>query len=549
MTNDGPLANLLAHPRYGVEKTYQRGGRRAGAGGVGAAAAGSRLAEGRAHAKRVSIKSQHKQTAVLELVLDEGKNREVRCLLAQVGHKVLRLKRTALGPLRLGDLAPGEFRPLKKEEVKALRDAAVSQGVRQAQPSGPARPASRKAAGQTAASCARRAVGKVIGGNSQGPKPSGSRPHQGTQAGPAAASTNPAGINPAARRSSFVIRHSTFPPMSHFHAAHYADGATFRTVEIVENVPLARDTWHVRFHLPEMAHRFVPGQFLMLRLAGWEDPLLGRPLALYDTVVDANGQAVGVNVVYLVLGKMTSRLAQLGAGAKLDVWGPLGNGFPADAAHGVEHLIFVAGGIGQTPFLALAQECLGRRVYGDPPRPAASARRITLCYGTARRVSGRRARFPPPRRRSPHQHRRRLRRASRLGDRSIARSALGWHWQAKSASASREPIYRLPHHLLRPRADDGSRGKNRRGPETSPVWPRWKLRWLAAWASASLAWPKSASPMEVGTTAARVSKGRSSTPLRLCGKRRDSSAADCISLQLVCLPVLPSMLASVAAGG
>src|SRR5579863_8794938 len=120
--------------------------------------------------------------------------------------------------------------------------------------------------------------------------------------------------------------------MSHLHAAHYADGATFRTVEIVENVPLARDTWRVRFHAPEIARRVVPGQFLMVRLAGWEDPLLGRPLALYDTALDASAQPAGVDVVYLVLGKMTSRLAQLGPGAKLDVWGPLGNGFPADMA-------------------------------------------------------------------------------------------------------------------------------------------------------------------------------------------------------------------------
>ena len=51
------------------------------------------IAEGFAHAKRVSIKSQHKQSALLEIVLDEGRNREVRRLLAKVGHKVLKLKR------------------------------------------------------------------------------------------------------------------------------------------------------------------------------------------------------------------------------------------------------------------------------------------------------------------------------------------------------------------------------------------------------------------------------------------------------------------------
>ena len=110
VTNDGELANLLAHPRYGVEKTYH-----AQVAGVPAPEVldrlrqGVHLAEGYAHAKRVSIKSQHKQSAMLEMILDEGRNREVRRLLAQVGHKVLRLKRVALGPLRLGDLLPGEF--------------------------------------------------------------------------------------------------------------------------------------------------------------------------------------------------------------------------------------------------------------------------------------------------------------------------------------------------------------------------------------------------------------------------------------------------------
>ena len=53
---------------------------------------------------------------------------------------------------------------------------------------------------------------------------------------------------------------------------------------------LARDTYRVRFACPEIARRIVPGQFLMLRLAGCNDPLLGRPLALYDMVLDAAGE-------------------------------------------------------------------------------------------------------------------------------------------------------------------------------------------------------------------------------------------------------------------
>lgn len=164
------------------------------------------------------------------------------------------------------------------------------------------------------------------------------------------------------------------------HAAHYADQATLETVSVIENVRLARDTYRVRFHCPQLAARIVPGQFVMLRLAGCGDPLLGRPLALYDTVVNelAGGPAMGIDVVYLVLGKMTSRLATLQRGQQLEVWGPLGNGFAPSKA---KHLVMVAGGIGQTPFPALANEALGHRQYGSPARTARRLERVTLCYG------------------------------------------------------------------------------------------------------------------------------------------------------------------------
>ena len=127
VTNDGELTNLLAHPRYGVEKTYHA---------LVAGEAdhevltklrkGARLAEGYAHATRASIKSRHKQSTLLEIVLDEGRNREIRRLLARLGHKVLKLRRIALGPLRLGEMKPGEFRPLRKDELDKLRSAALT---------------------------------------------------------------------------------------------------------------------------------------------------------------------------------------------------------------------------------------------------------------------------------------------------------------------------------------------------------------------------------------------------------------------------------------
>ena len=162
------------------------------------------------------------------------------------------------------------------------------------------------------------------------------------------------------------------------HADHYADHALQRTVSVVENVQLACNTFRVRFQCPQIARRIVPGQFVMVRLSNLDDPLLGRPFALYDTVLSSSGEPVGLDLVYLVGGKLTKRLAELLPGQRLDVWGPLGNGFDPRP---IDHLIMVAGGIGQTPFVALGQEYRGRRRYGDPPRDVSPSSKVTLCYG------------------------------------------------------------------------------------------------------------------------------------------------------------------------
>jgi dihydroorotate dehydrogenase electron transfer subunit len=182
--------------------------------------------------------------------------------------------------------------------------------------------------------------------------------------------------------------------MNPLHAKFHADQAVQRTVEIAENVRLARDTYRVRFAAPELARRIVPGQFLMLRVADVNDPLIGRPLALYDSVPGPSGDPELIDVVYLVKGKLTSCLWQMRPGQRVEVWGPLGNGFDAilTTHHSpltthkhspvpTEHLIMVAGGIGQTPFLALSQEALHKKRYGDPPRDVPRALHVTLCYG------------------------------------------------------------------------------------------------------------------------------------------------------------------------
>ncbi len=163
----------------------------------------------------------------------------------------------------------------------------------------------------------------------------------------------------------------------------YADRAWQGTVAVERNERLARDTYRVRFACPEIARRVVPGQFVMLRLAGSNDPLLGRPLAVYDVLDDTAGNRHWLDIVYLTVGKMTRRLAELRPEMPLEIWGPLGNGFPTAGLHAVEtrHLLMVAGGIGQTPFMAMARQYLGLQTFGDPPRQVAKAEKVTLCYG------------------------------------------------------------------------------------------------------------------------------------------------------------------------
>src|SRR5262245_50630883 len=131
-----------------------------------------------------------------------------------------------------------------------------------------------------------------------------------------------------------------------------------RLVPIAENVPIARDTYRMRLADPRIAGAIRPGQFVMIRPGdeGSSDPLLGRPLALYDVACDGDGTPTAIDVVYLVVGRGTAAMARRRAGEVLSVWGPLGNGFGAAPTGPV---VFVAGGIGQTPFLALGRDWLG----------------------------------------------------------------------------------------------------------------------------------------------------------------------------------------------
>jgi len=144
VTNDGELANGLTHPRHGVEKTYhvQVAGH-LDEEGLKKLRKGMHLAEGFASAKHVRIKSRKKNSTLLEMILDEGRNREIRRLLARIGHKVQRLTRVAVGPLRLGELPAGAVRLLTKQEVAALRRT-IAEGPRKKSAATPAHAQSTK---------------------------------------------------------------------------------------------------------------------------------------------------------------------------------------------------------------------------------------------------------------------------------------------------------------------------------------------------------------------------------------------------------------------
>ncbi len=124
LTNDGELAQRLAHPRNSVPKSYYV----VVAGQVEMDSMrrlqrGIYLAEGFARVDGAKIRRVRKGCTEIEITLSEGKNREIRRVLARLGHKVITLRRLAIGPLRLATLPEGSYRPLSPDEVTQLYNA------------------------------------------------------------------------------------------------------------------------------------------------------------------------------------------------------------------------------------------------------------------------------------------------------------------------------------------------------------------------------------------------------------------------------------------
>ena len=123
LTNDGEFAHRLAHPSYQLQKTYV-----AQVEGIVSSKVrrrllvGVKLADGPVTVDAFRLVSANAGRSIVELVIHEGRNHVVRRLLAEVGHPVLRLTRTAVGPIRIGTLSAGDVRPLTTDELGELLD-------------------------------------------------------------------------------------------------------------------------------------------------------------------------------------------------------------------------------------------------------------------------------------------------------------------------------------------------------------------------------------------------------------------------------------------
>jgi pseudouridine synthase len=125
LTNDGELTQLLTHPRYGIEKTYEvlvRG--RPSTEAIKRLEQGIRLEEGLTAPAKVRILRRQGLNTLLEITIHEGRKRQIKRMCQAVGHPVLFLKRTRIAFLTLAGLSPGKYRTLTQEEIGRLKSEA-----------------------------------------------------------------------------------------------------------------------------------------------------------------------------------------------------------------------------------------------------------------------------------------------------------------------------------------------------------------------------------------------------------------------------------------
>lgn len=125
ITNDGDLTAVVTHPSHGVTKTYlARVAGDVGRSAINALITGVELEDGPAAAVSARVVDRFGGETLVEVVMGEGRNREVRRMFDTVGHPVIALVRTAIGPVRDASLKPGEWRRLSIDEVRSLYRAA-----------------------------------------------------------------------------------------------------------------------------------------------------------------------------------------------------------------------------------------------------------------------------------------------------------------------------------------------------------------------------------------------------------------------------------------
>lgn len=123
MTNDGELAYKLTHPKFYIEKTYLLTvNGHLSSQSLNDLRQGIKLEDGVTSPAKVELLEERKKTSIIEINIHEGRNRQIRRMFDQIGHPVIKLKRTKISFLNLGDLKKGTYRHMTKEEVYKLRE-------------------------------------------------------------------------------------------------------------------------------------------------------------------------------------------------------------------------------------------------------------------------------------------------------------------------------------------------------------------------------------------------------------------------------------------
>jgi dihydroorotate dehydrogenase electron transfer subunit len=130
-------------------------------------------------------------------------------------------------------------------------------------------------------------------------------------------------------------------------------------VEVLWNDRLAPSCYKIGLGAPDCFLTAIPGQFIMLRLGDQMDPLLRRPFSIHQLII-RDDVFKGIELLYKVVGGGTQKLSQLQCGDRVDILGPLGNGFYL--AEGVQHVFIVAGGMGVAPMPFLISHLLAKSI-------------------------------------------------------------------------------------------------------------------------------------------------------------------------------------------